>query len=1037
MILTNSKLKSAGIATLKNEKITSGKANELLVIVPTNRRVRNLKKEFIDISPNNSSGKLNIETLTTFSIKIIESCRKIVKQASKAVSSVLLRQCFSELELLYFQNYRYGIPEGSLQRLLNVISEYKRSGFTSEKILKSINELDELEKLKATELAAIINLYNEKLKKINLYELGDIYYEALSLSSDEYYRAFRDLYPEVNITIVEGFTDLTEPETKLLQQIGNILNNEVFIEFDYSDDNGGLFNHLEPVYSALWAKKFYPIIDEEKDKVSEYTKHLMKNLFNSKQGINNHKFNYTLIEGKNKDEEINFIAKEIKLLINEGKIEPHKIGVVFHLIEEYSPIIRDIFTNHGIPFNLSDRFIAKNFLPVIAIISYLAILENNFYFKDVLRALSSGYFSSGYASFKDIIYTCSDLKLISGYTNWENALTFAINNEEENNDYLKLRYQRVFNEIKAISDNLKPFRQKLLPKEFLNLFNELIKKNNLHTKILNESKDNSEINLRAFLSFINAVEEVVSLIEIEYGEGKKYPLNYFLNLIKTAAENARFNVKEKSNYGVQITTLEEIRGLKFDYLFIGGMVDGYLPTPFNPEIFSAKSFAKNHSQHQNEERYLFFQALKTTDKNLYISFPQCDDKKEFTQSFFINELSKIFTPIKKERSFYLSLITAQDELLINVGKNNIEEKLITEIDIENLKRKIQSDKKRIERILNESTFSGYLDANENKELMSDIFSGKSFSISQLELYAKCPFKYFAERILNLEPIPEPAEEFESRELGILFHNILYKFSVQLKELELKLVGCDNSTFEKASNLIKKIAEEECAKYNFDNYFSFLEREKIFGTEDDFSTSILYNFLIEEQKNDSGLIPQLFEAEFDYEEQINDENKIKLKGKIDRIDVNDKLKIFSVVDYKLRGQKPDDKLLDKGISLQLPIYLSAAKSIFNDEDFQPVDAVIYSLKLGEKNFGPKNLISNKNNKIHAYISNDELQIFFSLITALMKNAMEKINEFINNMKEGKFYLSPWEDRDNLVCKYCNVKQICRIKEVNTNIDSIKL
>ena len=55
-------------------------------------------------------------------------------------------------------------------------------------------------------------------------------------------------------------------------------------------------------------------------------------------------------------------------------------------------------------------------------------------------------------------------------------------------------------------------------------------------------------------------------------------------------------------------------------------------------------------------------------------------------------------------------------------------------------------------------------------------------------------------------------------------------------------------------------------------------------------------------------------------------KVKLKGKIDRIDINEEEKTLKVIDYKLGGTKPTAEDLSTGISLQLPLYLFAAKEL---------------------------------------------------------------------------------------------------------------
>ena len=41
---------------------------------------------------------------------------------------------------------------------------------------------------------------------------------------------------------------------------------------------------------------------------------------------------------------------------------------------------------------------------------------------------------------------------------------------------------------------------------------------------------------------------------------------------------------------------------------------------------------------------------------------------------------------------------------------------------------------------------------------------------------------------------------------------------------------------------------------------------------------------------------------------------------------------------------------------------------------------------------------------------------------------KISDLTRGINAGIFTLSPWEDRENLVCRYCSLSYICRIKEL---------
>jgi ATP-dependent helicase/DNAse subunit B len=201
--------------------------------------------------------------------------------------------------------------------------------------------------------------------------------------------------------------------------------------------------------------------------------------------------------------------------------------------------------------------------------------------------------------------------------------------------------------------------------------------------------------------------------------------------------------------------------------------------------------------------------------------------------------------------------------------------------------------------------------------------------------------------------------------------------------------------------------------------------------------LLYKFLEEERKGDPGYVPEFFEMNFGHfksEEQsfgkINNDvsaDGIKLRGKIDRIDLNEKEYTFKVIDYKLGGNKPTADDLLNGISLQLPLYLFAAKELLKNEfgiDYKPAEAQIFSLKFNEKDFGKKS-ISLKGRRSKS--ENIEEQI--DAAEEMIKICLEMVNKFTEDIKKGKFHLSMLKDREAKVCRFCDFKKICRIQEVD--------
>jgi ATP-dependent helicase/nuclease subunit B len=270
MILSKGNLNSFSIKKEIERKISSGAVDTLLLIVPTNRKLRSLKKEIISASPLNASGRIEIETLGTFTSKLFFIKEKNEKILSEAAASVLLNQCFDETSLTYFNGYGGEVPPGTLQRIKNVITEYKRHGILPDRI-RSRN-LKGSEKNKADDISAVYESYNKKCRELSVWESGDIYAALNLLPPEEFQTRFFSLYPGVDIIIINGFDEFTLPEINILNSLSEAHPAGTFISFDYFDGNENIFSHLDECYSTLLKKGFKIINDEDETTGSDFLK---------------------------------------------------------------------------------------------------------------------------------------------------------------------------------------------------------------------------------------------------------------------------------------------------------------------------------------------------------------------------------------------------------------------------------------------------------------------------------------------------------------------------------------------------------------------------------------------------------------------------------------------------------------------------------------------------------------------------------------------------------------------------------------------
>ncbi len=1050
MILTKTGRKEFDIEFEINLRIKQRNLDSLLMIVPTNRRIRALIRELVSNSPGNAAGKLNLETIGSAASKLLFDRDDIrTDTLSEAAASVILQQSFNAVKLNYFSGYNGEIPKGTLERVRNVISEYKRHGIVPAKIRSEAQSLKGSEKNKASDIADVYEEYQKKLNSLGLKETGDVYSALTALPGKDFNRNFVHLYPDVKLIIIMGFDEFTLPEVEIIDRLTTVNNSELFLSFDYFRYNPLIFSHLDSCYNNLLAKGFKPAGDRSTSLFTRFQDEVRENLFRKKADrvIRNYKEEIKVISAGTREKEIELIASEIKELVLRKGVKPEEIYVVFNLIGHYSNIIRDIFPLYGLPFNLTDRFPLDTSPIVTALISFLEIAENDFYYKNIFRALSGGILEIKGINITNLLRASVNLKIISGYDNWQRTLNEAIVSIDESDDdsyesqAKKESLRKALNDIDRIHDFLDPFLHKMTIPAFRKNLSDLINELQLPVRLLTGEADEAEKNIKSLTVFISTAEEIISLLQDQFGENEKFPAGFFLHNIRMAVSSSRYNIKEKPGYGVQITTMNEIRGLKSGYLFIGGLCDGDFPTRFSPEIFFSGSMAKVKGEfnHLTEERYLFYQSLCSWNKKLYLTFPRQEERKEYVKSDFLREFMNTFEITSGDENEYEDTIYTREQLLHFIGKKGIAEAgtlldlTSAGLDLEEIEQAMIIDRQRTELPFSESIYNGFIPGGISEDAKNNLgkIKEREFSISQLEIYALCPYRYFAERVLKLDIIKEPTEEIEALEMGSLIHSILFNFYSELKKDDVVLSNCADEVFARAEKMLFGIADAKVKEANLNSPLSFFEREKIFGIEGRRKNSILYKFLKSEREDAGGYVPELFETGFGQvkrdsgQKVLLDELKageIRVRGKIDRIDLNKNEKTFKVFDYKTGKNRVKKQYMLDGLQLQLPLYLYAAKEIIKaelNEDYDPAGALIYSLKYKSADFGKKEISFGRN------AGDEEITAqYYELINI----CLEAIKRYADGISRGDFRLSQLDQREEKACRYCGFRPICRIEGV---------
>lgn len=350
-----------------------------------------------------------------------------------------------------------------------------------------------------------------------------------------------------------------------------------------------------------------------------------------------------------------------------------------------------------------------------------------------------------------------------------------------------------------------------------------------------------------------------------------------------------------------------------------------------------------------------------------------------------------------------------------------------------------------------SVYDGILTDSVLKKWLSDWMARHTFSVSQLDGIVGCSFRFFADRMLNLDEIDESDGLLPAHVFGSFAHDVLARFYRGWVAAGRKALRSMDEGLAR-EELLRAYHAEYDSENNLTEFARDLMTLKLFGNlgPDGFGqkspllaeagdVGILGQFLLlEMERGDDQVMDFLHPANFEVgfgvtlsEEEdplstdecvimdIGGGNSIKLWGRLDRIDVSD-TGVFAVTDYKT-GHLPTGTQIANGFRTQLPVYMMVAQQLLSKHYEQPQAAggLYYSLKRGK---GAKISGAFVRAAYQAQLgvtnvrgmSDDRFEETLNMVKA-------RINHSMNALRRG--FLTTTHHDPETVCKYCELQKLC--------------
>ena len=856
--------------TLKN-RIENDKTNTFVVIVPTDSARLHRQRELVGYHPNRAVANLRVYTLGSFIQTLYNQVRPARLNIFQGVQNLWLHE-IANLQSGTPNSHRYDtfrpsqnipVPDSTLSLIADTINRLKEYG-------ENALNIGDGESQNPTEddFFRIYNDYETKLGDRWIDEQGKRLHLA---TANNLGLLLTGVFSNVDLVVVEGFTALSKADIKILTHIAKIPRIEMWFRTDWLEGNEGLYKNITELISQF--RTANAAIDPHYARDTAQHQHFAENLFRAGAVSSNLNHNsdgaaqITVLKPADRSEEVEEIARRIQKHVSEGDCQLGEVCVACYNIGLYQDRIAEVFPAYGIPYSLAESMSLTKSEVVKSIFSHLSSDRT---------PLNDTYFST----------------------------------------------------IAPVSDT-----HRFHPSEFQEYVENLLKEGKVIQRILNSmfgrSPEVVEAKIEAYRQFNRIVKNLCSVLMSE-GVQSDFLGNYIQKLHHIAKHTSYQNRTTTKTETVKITRLSELRSLEFNTVFLCDFVEGNFPENYSPDPLLPTHPYRAEEEHLYNNRFMFYGVLKSFRERLYLLVPQREREAELIPSPFLEQLRAVADvetvevehPERGSVSGFLGdygkHVWTADTPVNGAFPDGLEHMrpLINHVV------KVEKSREETHDLLD---YEGVLTSTQSRERLKRRQQW-TYSVTDLETYAKCPFQYFAAEVLRLDSKDEEEiEGLSAQETGELAHNILAKFYDRRRK-QPAISRCDEAGFEAAKQQLFDVIDDVIGDPTSEDLFREVDKTLL--------RVRLNQWLAVERQYDVTTAPRYFEVSVGRRKGITDSvlsrvepiciGDVPLNAKIDRIDIGNG--VFNVIDYKTGSSTLGIKDILEGRALQLPIYLEIARQL---------------------------------------------------------------------------------------------------------------
>lgn len=994
---------------------------------------------------------------------------------------MLLQKTFKnhENELKFYKN-AYN-KHGFLKRFNELIQELRQNRIDLP-MFDQISERLEPESVLGMKLRDINVVYRNYMdqKESLFFDDEDAYELFLELAESSQMIRHAEIW-------MDGFDSFSNQEYEVIRMLARY-SNKLTIALTVRDEE--IFSHTQ-----LAVQKLQNIANEEKKALeierldssflNEYLSHFALNLMAYPYERLSEKTDRIHIHAANSRlSEVEHCALKIVDAVRDEGYAWRDIAVVTNDIAAYESVVKRIFENYKLPYflDIKQGVLSNPFVRYVLGMVHISMQPSQI--MHVIQLMKTGYleFESRDVDLFEIYVKTN------GFKTWQLKAPFHLEMEHG----LPLdRLNDIREKLNQIIDPL-IVSGKISCEAYVRILYDHLVNESVHDKIEQQVQEFATMNLMDDAQLFSQIwnktmglfDQMVAILGNE-----KLSLEEIGQFIETGFEHMEVGVLPLNENQIMIGSLDRSKAHDIKLLFILGVNDGILPetgsdqpliTDLEKEVLNANrvQILADSKMFLDKETFNIYSAISRPSDRLVLSYAKSDaEGSALRESYLISKSKKILTDVvaSSDRVYDTSdnngipaCISVQSSTWDHLAfetRRYVDGIKMNDGWFQTLTWYANVDRDRVDKLLNAVDYSNHVDRLNRNQLEKLYDLPIKSSVSRLEEFVECPFKYFVST--GLAPYIPKSFLLEYPDVGILLHKTLELFGKELHNRNLDWTALDLEDQDRLiGGIVDSMVDNDLFQSKYQYRYMIYKLKRVARR----SVSTLTKHL-----NIGRFKPTAFELVFTDSGKgvppivipLDDNNKILLRGVIDRVDLfeDDDKTYVKIIDYKSGSRHLTLSDIYNGLQMQLMVYLEACLShpeYFKKDQLFPAGAFYYkiddpmiesvdqgrdhieqeiieTLKLDGivlqdmevlKGFDvnlpddKKSSVINVRLKVDGDFTKDSKTIEMEDFNHLIQWVSSKIKDIGSELLNGNVSINPCKSSTFTSCDYCKYKALCQ-------------